>query len=405
MRNLGLDLLRAIAVLLVLGRHLTLPETPNWFLTTWQRGGWVGVDLFFVLSGFLVSSLLFREYQRYGTVDLKRFLFRRGFKIYPPLWVLLVFTVVMRLLLGVEIPAKVMLGEVFFLQNYLGGLWGHTWSLAVEEHFYIGIAILFAVWGRSGRRDRFAAVPATFLVIAVVCLTLRIWTAVQYPEFVSMVHLFGTQLRMDSLFFGVLLAYLWFFRGLSEKVKAVPSIVLLAVGIGLLAPAFVFRLETHPFITTFGLTLFYLGSGSILLAALRLSSSKSFLLNWLGAIGAASYSIYLWHGAVGSWGNAFVRKLTGIDSYASYLLIYLGGSCIFGLLMSRLVESPALKWRDALFPPRSSVGPMREASGGEASSPAAETEFPSGPNHASGNAEEGLSPPPASGIRPSNGLA
>lgn len=84
MRNTGLDLLRLVAILLVLGRHLLPGYENNTFLSIWRTGGWVGVDLFFVLSGFLVSGLLFEEYKKRGSLDLKRFLIRRGFKIYPP---------------------------------------------------------------------------------------------------------------------------------------------------------------------------------------------------------------------------------------------------------------------------------------------------------------------------------
>ena len=71
-----LDFLRGIAILLVLLRHITL------FSFTTQMG-WIGVDLFFVLSGFLVSGLLFKEYIQFGNIQPKLFLIRRGFKIYP----------------------------------------------------------------------------------------------------------------------------------------------------------------------------------------------------------------------------------------------------------------------------------------------------------------------------------
>src|SRR5262245_40410993 len=86
-RNLAPDLLRALAVLLVLGHHLwpapadgSVPGRVLFDL--WHRGGWVGVDLFFVLSGFLVSGLLFAEYARSGRISPWRFYVRRGFKIY-----------------------------------------------------------------------------------------------------------------------------------------------------------------------------------------------------------------------------------------------------------------------------------------------------------------------------------
>src|SRR5204863_7752623 len=101
-RLVQLDLLRCLAIVLVLGRHMVpCPSHTNAWLgrltSIWQRGGWIGVDLFFVLSGFLVSGLLFREYQRHGSVDVVRFLIRRGFKIYPGFWVLLGATVALRI--------------------------------------------------------------------------------------------------------------------------------------------------------------------------------------------------------------------------------------------------------------------------------------------------------------------
>ena len=125
MRNLGLDLLRLFAVVLVLGRHLSLPTKSGIFLDAWRTGGWVGVDLFFVLSGFLISGLLFREYQQQGRIHLKRFLVRRGFKIYPPYYVLVAVTLFVFVSEGRPISNRHLLGTLFFLNNYLGGLWGH----------------------------------------------------------------------------------------------------------------------------------------------------------------------------------------------------------------------------------------------------------------------------------------
>ena len=71
-RNQSLDVLRGLAILLVLGRH-------NEYYGLWQRAGWIGVDLFFVLSGFLISGLLFSEYVETGTISLGRFLLRVEF--------------------------------------------------------------------------------------------------------------------------------------------------------------------------------------------------------------------------------------------------------------------------------------------------------------------------------------
>jgi len=87
-RSLPMDMLRGIAILLVLGRHYVIkpeglgPLQP--LAAGWMAIGWAGVDLFFVLSGFLVSGLIFAEYRKNQTVDLRRFVIRRGFKIWPP---------------------------------------------------------------------------------------------------------------------------------------------------------------------------------------------------------------------------------------------------------------------------------------------------------------------------------
>lgn len=85
-RSCALDLLRAIAVVMVLMRHLPiLPENGfvSVILNTIVQGGWIGVDLFFVLSGYLVAGLIFKEWQQTGHFNACRFLIRRGLKIYP----------------------------------------------------------------------------------------------------------------------------------------------------------------------------------------------------------------------------------------------------------------------------------------------------------------------------------
>jgi peptidoglycan/LPS O-acetylase OafA/YrhL len=97
-RSQPLDVLRLVAALLVLGNHMQAPPSSvgpaTWALAqAWIRGGWVGVDLFFVLNGFLVSGLLFQEHQRCGAVSPKLFFIRRGFKIYPAFWALIAFSV------------------------------------------------------------------------------------------------------------------------------------------------------------------------------------------------------------------------------------------------------------------------------------------------------------------------
>ena len=121
-RSAALDALRALAVLLVLGRHFPEPPPgaalPAW-LAVWQRGGWIGVDLFFVLSGFLVSGLLFREYRRFGEIRYGHFLARRGFKIYPAFYLMFGAVLLYAAHMGrAFVGWPVVLSEMFFVQNY-----------------------------------------------------------------------------------------------------------------------------------------------------------------------------------------------------------------------------------------------------------------------------------------------
>lgn len=114
-RNTNLDALRAIAIFLVLGAHSGyrgLWEKP------WARAGWAGVDLFFVLSGFLVSGLLFIAYKERGRIDCSHFYIRRGFKIWPAFYVLMVVGVLSDLVVRGRFVSAGLLPEIFFVQNY-----------------------------------------------------------------------------------------------------------------------------------------------------------------------------------------------------------------------------------------------------------------------------------------------
>ena len=350
MRNLGLDLLRFVAVFLVLGRHLHLPANASPILETWKRGGWIGVDLFFVLSGFLVSSLLFKEYLRAGSINVSRFLIRRGFKIYPAFWCLLTFTLTIQNLQGTPPQRSALLGELLFLQNYLGEIWPHTWSLAVEEHFYLGIALLFTVVLAVWKKTSFAWIPMAFVVIALGCFAARFATFALYPVFSHQTHAAGTHLRIDALFFGVLLSYLYHFRDLERRMSRLSTGLLVGVGTALMIPAFYLTLGESRWLSVYGVILCYLGSGVILLSALRLPSSENASLRILAGLGAASYSIYLWHLPVGEWGFTFLARVTGWDNFAVYFINYLVGSLLVGWLFSHAIEYPTLQLRNYLFP-------------------------------------------------------
>ena len=251
---------------------------------------------------------------------------------------------------GKTISGRVLAGELLFLQNYVGSLWGHTWSLAVEEHFYIGLALLFPVLlsVRNGRGLN--AIPRLFLLVAAACLTMRLLTMGYVERYAHQRFLFPTHLRIDSLFFGVLLACLYHHRQLAERTRHVPAAVLVLAGVVLMAPPFAFSLSQHKWVSVLGVIPVYMGSGLLLLAAVRVERSSNRLLLGLGALGATSYPIYLWHMAVNYWGCELLDTVVGFHWFELYAVLYFAGSCAVGYTLSKAVEWPLLRLRDRLFP-------------------------------------------------------
>lgn len=363
MRLLELDFLRFVAVMLVLGRHMfpcvgeTSPAAA-WLSRLWQQGGWIGVDMFFVLSGFLVSGLLFREYEKYQSLDIKRFLIRRGFKIYPAFWGLLAATLAFTWFKGPTGHGDNAWSELLFIQNYVPGMWNHTWSLAVEEHFYLLLAAIVGtlVARRQVGQDPLQAIPALFVVTATVCFALRLVTT-HFLPYHHTTHLFPSHLRIDSLMFGVLLAYGWHRTGWlqSDRVREQAG-ALIVLGILLLAPAFIFPVETTPWITVFGFIGFYLGSGAILIGLLHRRLPEMESIAWAAKLGAYSYSIYLWHMPVHDWLVPAILDLLPNplnQNWYLYLSLYLSATFYVGVSMCRIIEAPALALRDRWFPSRS----------------------------------------------------
>jgi peptidoglycan/LPS O-acetylase OafA/YrhL len=366
LRLIGLDLLRLLAIMLVLGRHMWPPPadwSEGWkvFLLTWQRGGWVGVDLFFVLSGFLVSGLLFSEYKLRSELSIRRFYTRRWWKIYPPFFVLIVTTIIVDLLYGLPISLNAVGAEIFFVQSYLPGLWGYTWSLAVEEHFYLilPLSLMLILRWRKNTLEPLRPILGMAALICGLALLLRLVNAHYHPVYSHLRHLFASHLRIDALFFGVSISYLYHFHTnrFVEVFYPVRKWLILG-GILLLLPVFIFQLETTPLIYTIGLTIFYLGSGLILMGVLLSEIPENRPLRLLATLGSYSYSIYLWHMPFILWGVPLIDAVFGgLLGFGIRAIIYLVGALLLGIFMAKLIEVPALRLRDLWFPP-STKGPV-----------------------------------------------
>lgn len=341
-----LDLLRAIAVLLVVGSHVT-------YNSALSRFGWTGVDLFFVLSGFLVSGLLFRDYRASGQIGWSRFIVRRGLKIYPAYYFLMLATVCVCYCIKQPIAWRNLWPDLFFLQDYWHGSWGHLWTLGIEEQFYflLPLCLWLMVRGR-GRRPLHSLLwlcPA----VAVSCLLLRwVWFETLHP-FDHYTHIRPAHLRLDSLFFGVLLRYLKEFRPAAWSAMLYGhGRFLLALSVVCILPALFFE-QSAPFMYICGLSLLYLGYGGILVYAVSFLRCDGAFCRLLCRIGESSYSIYLWHLAGASFCVAVLQNHFHWGRNAVFVT-YVAVSIALGIALAHAIEIPILRLRDRFLPPAGS---------------------------------------------------
>lgn len=366
-RSLSIDFLRGIAVILVLFSH-------QWLSDFTYHAGWIGVDMFFVLSGFLVSGLLFKEYLSHGTIECKRFLIRRGFKIYPAFYFsvflmtaiyifapnLEFFPNVHRLELNTNGVIAAFVVECLFLQSYFPGFLPHHWSLGVEEHFYFLLVIFIYLMRKRLENKRLFVSIAVFVFVA--SLALRIisnWNETALPRNYSATHL-----RLDSLFAGVLLGYFYHFHfSQLENFYRKYKLWLLACILPLLSFAPVGKVLDSFFAKTFGFTMLWLAFGSLLLVFIFGDGEKiknvigETFYKWIAKIGFYSYGIYLFHFYVVKFftgdGYAEMQYKTGNWAYWQVILlfaVYVFLSVLIGIFISKLIEIPFLKIRDKYFP-------------------------------------------------------
>ena len=199
----GLDGLRAVAVSLVLFAHFCPRFSAKPTLDRLVEQGGFGVEIFFVLSGFLITHLLIREEQTSGNISIRLFYLRRALRILPPLLAFLAFLALASALGAVNVPAIDMISGLFFLRNYIGTSLetGHLWSLAIEEQFYLIWPISLVFIGSVRWR--------LYLTAALVCL-LPFWQNLSFrlAGGAQAVNGWRTDLRMEPLAIGALLALL-----------------------------------------------------------------------------------------------------------------------------------------------------------------------------------------------------
>ncbi|HET9094466.1 MAG TPA: acyltransferase family protein [Solirubrobacteraceae bacterium] len=299
----GLDGLRALAVAGVFLYHAGV---------AWMPGGFLGVDLFFVLSGYLITSLLLREFSVHGTIDLLAFWGRRARRLFPAVGVVILFAMLAALILARDDLGRTRadaLSAIVYLTNWheivashsyfnafgRPSLLQHLWSLAVEEQFYL----LWPLVLLGGLRRLH---PRTMLVLTgalAVGSCLLMWWGYSPSGDPSRLY-YGTDTRAFTLLIGAMLAFVWPGAQRALRRRARGTALIDAAGVAALVGVlvlFVTLPDYQPWLYRGGFLLMAL-LGAVLVA------SASHEPGWLGTglgwmplrwLGARSYGIYLWH--------------------------------------------------------------------------------------------------------------
>jgi peptidoglycan/LPS O-acetylase OafA/YrhL len=334
-----IDGLRALAVVPVVLFHAGVPGF---------TGGYVGVDVFFVISGYLITSILLKEMED-GSFSILNFYERRARRILPALFIVLLFSVVtawhVQLPVDFKFFAQSLVASVLFLANGFFLIKGgdyfaapleqapllHLWSLAVEEQFYIIFPILLGLVWRFGQRATIAVIGCLFIG----SLLASQWATDNFPSF----SFYMLPTRAWELLLGAGVA-VWL-RGV-ERTAVTQSRVSNAAGMAglllIIVPVFVFS-NTTPFPGFYALVP-TVGAALIIIFAVRGTYANYLLrLSPLVAIGLVSYSAYLWHQPL----LAFSRysSASELSAFAIVLLIVL--SFVLATLTYWVVEKPFRK--------------------------------------------------------------
>ena len=339
------DGLRALAVLAVMVSHAHIPG---------GLGGFLGVDVFFVLSGFLITALLIQERDRNGHIDFKRFYGRRALRLFPAL---LVMTTVVGIVL-VAWPSGDLRSDslaslpfaVTYLMNYVAmvvdrglGVFGHTWSLAIEEQFYLLWPPVLAL-GLARFRQTSLAVLAVAAAALIVVVRAIVWLG---TADVNLVY-FPFHARGDVLLVGCAAALVMTAspaRLVEAAGQRTKSVALIA-GTVIAAIAAVTTTSTG-WLYLFGLAMVAICSIVIIAQlAAHPTSLAGRLLSWrpLAFIGTISYGLYLWHVPV----FELIKDRYPTLPFRYLLILQFGGSFVAALASYHIVEKPLLTMKKYL---------------------------------------------------------
>ncbi|MBA3872832.1 MAG: acyltransferase [Anaerolineae bacterium] len=343
----ALDGIRGMAIILVMMAHANVP---------FAQGGFIGVDIFFVLSGFLITALLLKEFDEHATIHFKRFYMRRILRLLPALIVMLIVLNLLSVILLNTVERQNNLIDsfiaLFYLSNWTFALGfrplfflTHTWSLSSEEQFYIlWPIILFLLLRMQSSKEKIFGIVLALATASWLWRVILTITVMSYPRV-----FFSLDTRMDGLLMGCALAILiainphqlmkW-----AHRTPFIPVATVVIIGLmGLITDG---NSTSTPFwsIASVGLlttiTVFYFVINPT-------SWLKSFFeLKPLVFVGRISYGLYLWHYIIFKYMTDYLHM-----SWAGTLIIGGGLALLISLLSYYFIEQPILSLKSKFSVP------------------------------------------------------
>jgi peptidoglycan/LPS O-acetylase OafA/YrhL len=357
----SLDGLRALSIFLVMALH-TMQRLPYHFPPIWYAilNGDTGVYIFFVISGYLITSLLLHEQQKNASISMRSFYFRRAMRILPPIYLYVGVLLLLGLAGRLAVTKLGIFSALFFFRNYAVGpsMWSleHFWTLSVEEQFYLiwPFVLYLCLRHRAGLLGRMTAAKVA-LVVILVSPFIRVITyllPVPYLHHPGMFHM-----RADSLMFGCVVALLQgtpaFERAYSfaTKIWWIPPVVIF------LCDCLAVRFQNY-WQFPIGFTITGIAIAFFLLWCVRNPSSVvGRVLNARAVvhIGVLSYSIYIWQTLFLHHGNEaiFGPSLKFVSTFPGNWLAIL----LVAEISYYVVEQPSLRLRNRLMRHFSALSP------------------------------------------------
>lgn len=361
----GLDLLRSVAIVWVMLFHSFLVGGLGPDFEWLSRFGWAGVDIFFVLSGYLIGGQWLRPLQRGEAPSFRRFYQRRAWRILPAFAVVLAFYVLApewREAPGLQPGWQFATFTMNLLIDYTHNqAFSHAWSLCVEEHFYLSFPLLAWWLMRRPSAPKFIGVCAAAVLLGI-ALRSAVWlhdASLDPPRnwFIEDIY-YPSWMRLDGLLAGVMLATLQVFRPQLWSRWQARSNAVGFVGLALCACAlWLFRDRTGLLANAIGWPLLSGGFGLLVFAA---ADPRSLIGRWrlpgAGWIAAISYSLYLSHKL--AYHAVQVTLAPALEGQGLLRFATYGAAALLlGTTLHALVERPCLRWRDR----QAGAGPMLQA--------------------------------------------